>query len=291
MNANEANSLSIVDYLGQKGFRPSQVKPGYCFYLSPYREEMTPSFKVNLIKNLWVDFGDANAGGTLIDLVMKINPGYTISEAIREISTVAGSSFSLRQPTVSGAEPPDKEPSGITVLKTKPLGNNRAITDYLHSRCISLDTAKEFCREVYYKIGEKRYFGLGNSHENGWAIRNKYWKGCTAQGVSHYQNKSDDLCLFEGIFDLLSYVEMRKGDPYRPDFMVLNSLANLKGAMPQLKPYRQVNLFLDRDSAGKEAAGTLMSSLLHCRDQSDLIRPFKDLNEAWMNRVKQGLKR
>ena len=185
MNAKEANKISIVTYPDQLGIRPSKVKAGYCFYHSPYREERTPSFKVHPSKNLWVDYGDGNAGGTLIDLVLKMNPAFTISKAINEIATVRRSSFFLHQPAIPRPELSEDPSSGITILKTKPLGNNGAITDYLHSRCISLETAKEFCCEVYYRIGDKRYFGLGNPHENGWAIRNKYWKGCTAQVALH----------------------------------------------------------------------------------------------------------
>ncbi|WP_163380211.1 toprim domain-containing protein [Cyclobacterium sp. SYSU L10401] len=291
MNAKEANKISIVTYLDQLGIKPSKVKAGYCFYLSPYREEKTPSFKVHPIKNLWVDFGDGNAGGTLIDLVLKMNPNFTISEAIQEIATISGSSFFLHPPILSNAKPSEKEPPGITIIKTKPLGNNRAITDYLHSRGISLEAASDFCREVYYRIGNKRYFGLGNENENGWSIRNKYWKGCTAQGVSHYRNNAADLCLFEGIFDLMSYVEMRKAERYRMDFMVLNSLSSLKSAMPEIQKYRQVNLFLDRDQAGRAATEKLTQSLPQSQDCSGIIGSFKDLNEYWMSRKNHGPKR
>lgn len=291
MNAKEANRISIVTYLDQMGIKPSKVKAGYCFYLSPYREEKTPSFKVDPIKNLWVDFGDGNNGGTLIDLVLKINPQYAISEAIREISTVSGSSFFLHQPNIPQPDSNQNKSSGISVIKTKPLGNNQAITDYLNSRCISLATADPYCREIYYAIGEKRYFGLGNPHENGWAIRNKYWKGCTAQGFSIYRDNAADLCLFEGIFDLLSYEEMRKGDHTRKDFIVLNSLANLQVALPEIQKYRQVDLFLDRDKAGIETTQDLKSCLSNCKDKSDIIHPYKDLNDAWMNTARVGLKR
>ncbi|MEX2591202.1 MAG: hypothetical protein WD426_00415, partial [Anditalea sp.] len=112
-----------------------------------------------------------------VDLVLKMNPSFGISEAIKEISKISGHSFSLHQQNIPPPLPSQKETPGISIIKIKSLGNNQAITDYLHSRCISLETAKEFCREIYYSIGEKRYFGLGNKHENGWAIRNKYWKG------------------------------------------------------------------------------------------------------------------
>lgn len=73
--------------------------------------------------------------------------------------------------------------------------------------------------------------------------------------------------------------------------MVLNSLVNLNGAFQEIKKYGQVELFLDRDKAGKEAARNLMDTLPQCVDQSGLFLPYKDLNEYWMNREKLGVKR
>jgi hypothetical protein len=288
MKAKEANQIPISSYLKHLGINPSRIKGDCCFYASPYRNENTPSFKVNLEKNIWVDYGDGNAGGTLIDLVLKMNPSFGISEAIQQISDMHGHSFSLHQQYLSTPIPTHNK---ISILNTKPLVNNQAITEYLHSRGIKLGTAKDYCKEVYYSIGGKRYFGLGNEHENGWAIRNRYWKGCTAQGISHYHNRSDELCLFEGIFDLLSYLEMNKQNKFTHDFMVLNSLANLKGALAEIKKYKQVELYLDRDKAGMEAAENLKLALPQCLDQGEFMMPFKDLNEYWINRDQQVVKR
>lgn len=117
MNAKEANKISIVTYLDQLGIKPSKVKAGYCFYLSPYREEKTPSFKVHPIKNLWVDFGDGNAGGTLIDLVLKMNPNFTISEAIQEIATISGSSFFFTRQFFPMRSLPKRNHLGLPSLK------------------------------------------------------------------------------------------------------------------------------------------------------------------------------
>jgi hypothetical protein len=51
--------------------------------------------------------------------VLKLNPGYGISEAIKEISSVSGFSFSLLQAAVSEMEFSGKESSGITTIKRK----------------------------------------------------------------------------------------------------------------------------------------------------------------------------
>ena len=132
---------------------------------------------------------------------------------------------------------------------------------------------------------------MGNENDKGWAIRNRYWKGCTAQGISHFRNRSGHLCLFEGIFDLLSYVEMQKEINSKQDCMVLNSLANLKTALPEIKNYPRVDLYLDRDKAGMEATEKLKLFLPGCMDQGEFIGPFNDLNDYWINRDQQQIKR
>src|SRR5690554_4906268 len=257
MNAKEANQFPIGSYLAYLGHKPSKNRGSYSLYLSPYRNENNPSFKVSHSKNLWVDYGDSNCGGTLIDLVLKLNPTYDISQALQEISTVSGQSFSFQQQPNSLEENKQENDRKIKILKVKPLGNNHALTEYLNSRNIGLETAKKFCREVYYSIGDKKYFGLGNYNKNGWSIRNKYWKGCSAQGYSHYQNGSKKLNVFEGIFDLMSYVELNQNEEVKKDFMVLNSLGNLNDAFSIMKKYNQVNLYLDRDEAGRKATQQL----------------------------------
>src|SRR5690606_8220943 len=192
---------------------------------------------------------------------------------------VSGQSFSFQQQPISLKENKQEKDRKIEILKVKPLGNNRALTDYLNSRNISLDTAKKFCKEVYYSIGDKKYFGLGNQNENGWSIRNRYWKGCSAQGYSLYPNGARQLDLFEGIFDLMSYVELNKNEQVKKDFMVLNSLGNLNAAFPIIEKHRQVNLFLDRDEAGRKATQLLTETFSSCKDLSSISLPYKDLNE------------
>ena len=60
--------LSIRTYLAEQGLHPTKDNPRYGLYLSPLREEHTPSFKVDYVRNLWYDFG-LGEGGSIIDLV------------------------------------------------------------------------------------------------------------------------------------------------------------------------------------------------------------------------------
>ena len=71
---------SIVEYLERKGIRPVRKTPAYAVYRSPLREEVHPSFKVDMKKNLWIDYAEGR-GGSIIDLCMRLE-GCTLSEAI-----------------------------------------------------------------------------------------------------------------------------------------------------------------------------------------------------------------
>lgn len=48
--------LPIRAYLAERGLHPTKDNPRYGLYLSPLREEHTPSFKVDYVRNLWYDF-------------------------------------------------------------------------------------------------------------------------------------------------------------------------------------------------------------------------------------------
>src|SRR5690554_4891460 len=94
----EINKSSIVDYLATIGIHPARKYNGYYMYYSPFRaHEKTPSMKVST-NNLWVDFGNNNEGGTLIDLILKLNPHYTVSKIVKEYNNGI---FSFHQPIPS----------------------------------------------------------------------------------------------------------------------------------------------------------------------------------------------
>lgn len=65
------NRISIRDFLARRGIQPKYERNGYGMYLSPLRDEHTPSFKVDYVQNLWYDFG-LGEGGTLLTLVMRL---------------------------------------------------------------------------------------------------------------------------------------------------------------------------------------------------------------------------
>jgi len=321
MNAKQANQISIRNYLSSIGIIPVSSNKSSSFYLAPYRTDNNPSLKVSHNQNLWVDYGNDNKGGTLIDLVLQLHPGFSVSDAIRTIDKSTRSFFSFQQqeslsdPDLNSRQKTaisqkllanDKQliaicetrnakseirntENKIRINRTGDIGNNPAITNYINSRGIRLDTALPFCKEVYYTVSGRDYFGVGIKNESGWSIRNKYWKGCTAQGYSYFQNGHPNLAVFEGIFDLLSYLEMNSRECKSEDYLVLNSLVNLNKAIRVMGKYKEVKLFLDHDQAGRKTTLRLLNDLSNSRDCSSFYSSCKDLNDYYLLKDKEQL--
>ena len=63
MNTFDNKHIQIADFLAEKGYLPISKKGTNWWYLSPLHNENTASFKVNVDKNVWYDFG-------LVDLLL-----------------------------------------------------------------------------------------------------------------------------------------------------------------------------------------------------------------------------
>ena len=79
-------SVRIADYLGV------EEKEKEFFINSPFRDERTPSFKINPIKNTWYDFG-IGEGGTIIDLIAKVE-NVNVKNAVKRLRELAGEQLS-----------------------------------------------------------------------------------------------------------------------------------------------------------------------------------------------------
>ena len=62
----DVKGLDIVAYLESLGYAPQKVRNNDYWYLSPFRTEKEPSFKVNRRLNAWYDHS-LGRGGNLLD--------------------------------------------------------------------------------------------------------------------------------------------------------------------------------------------------------------------------------
>jgi hypothetical protein len=99
------------------------------------------------------------------------------------------------------------------------------------------------------------YFAIGFPNDKGgFVLRSSCFKGCTSQAPTILKNGNPACYVFEGFMDFLSYLTLQGIDRLPQDVVVLNSVVNLRKAMPFIQGHQVINLCLDNDEAGWQAA-------------------------------------
>ena len=115
MTIAEAKQVRIVDFLARLGHHTQHIKSGQYWYLSPLRNERTPSFKVNDRINEWYDFGEAT-GGDLVELAKYICRTDCVSEALAYIERlVNGASLPRTRMLTAPPRPVEAEMKDVIV--------------------------------------------------------------------------------------------------------------------------------------------------------------------------------
>ncbi|WP_318308686.1 CHC2 zinc finger domain-containing protein [Flagellimonas crocea] len=275
MDCEKARNIDIVSTLAKLGHFPVRKTEKEAWFLSPFRSETQASFKVSLKKNYWIDFGTFE-GGSTIDLIMKME-NFSVKEALERLSGNMDHFSFHRQPIPNEKEEGESQ---IEIIEVKEI-EHRALQTYLSSRKILTKTARKLCKEIHYLIGERTYFGIGlQNRSGGWELRNRYWKGSTSpKDVSMMGNRSKKLAITEGMFDMLTLMELMPDIDNSHDLLVLNSTAFVKRMITEIGEYENVELFLDRDKAGMGMTELLLEKCPNSRDMSSLYGSFKDINE------------
>lgn len=279
----DAKNISIVEYLRCLGCEPNRIRGNDYWYHSPFRLDKDPSFKVNTKLNVWYDHG-IGEGGTIIDLGVKLHQ-CTVHEFMLKLSNSnLLNDFSLHQKSF---EPPENK---LEVVLIKELAAPEFI-DYINRRGIETSIARQYCKEVDFKIGPKIYSAVGfRNISGGYELRNSWFKGSSSpKDISLIDNHSHKVCVQEGFIDFLSAIQVddrRIRDLCKDsDFLVLNSLSMLNKSLPILKAHDHVILFLDNDDAGKKAKEALTLKGIAFQDASSIYSPFKDVNEYLLSKT------
>ena len=288
--------IPIEEFLARLGHLPVQRRTNALWYKAPYREERTASFKVNMERNLWYDYG-LGKGGNIFALAGEFIHCEDFLSQVRYVAEVAGMPLpekkvyhpcEVRQPV---------EPSFENV-ELMPL-QNRALLCYMQERGISSGVAIGGCREIHYTTHGKRYFAVafGNGG-GGYEIRNRFFKGCLPpKDVTLLAYGSASCNLYEGFMDYLSARMLGIGNG--EDHLVLNSVSNLTKAYRHLDGYGKLQCHFDNDEAGRRTLETLRAryggkvadcSGLYggCKDLNDYLQKTLAERQAWRENEKKG---
>lgn len=272
MNCKEANEIQIADFLLTQSIEPNKILGNDFWYLSPLRNERTPSFKVDISINRWYDHG-MGVGGKLVDLGVRLFQETVTEFLLRLDGSTIKKSFSFHKPETEKVVP--------VIKKIKRL-ENKALLSYLDVRAIRpLWVARTFCQEVYFSIGTKNYFGIGfKNNLGGYEIRNKFFKGCLGpKRISSINRDSKTYFLFEGFIDFISAYQ--QGSIKGSSYIILNSTTQIRYAIAELQAQgaEDVSAYFDNDWAGRNCFKTLKQSFPNAKDCSSQYAEFNDFNE------------
>jgi CHC2 zinc finger/Toprim-like len=284
----EVKRIDLVDYLDTLGIQPQKVRNNDYWYLSPFRQEKTPSFKINRNQNVWFDHGTGE-GGTIIDFGAKLFQ-CTYHEFIEKLTN--GNFQDLPKSTSRQASDQPKS-NKLEIITVSDLSNPEVI-GYLKERAISPELAKQYCHEVEFKIGTRNYIAVGFANRSGgYELRNSWFKGSSSpKDISLISTGQDKVSVLEGFIDFLSALQIENRTirqlTHNSDFLVLNSLRLVSRALPIIQPYSRVNLFLDNDLSANQVKDTLKANGILYRDASPHYDNSKDLNEYLISTKKLG---
>lgn len=275
MNTLDFKNIQIADFLAEKGYLPISKKGANWWYLSPLHNENTASFKVNVDKNVWYDFGLGKGGGlaTLVNLLYHPN---NFQDYLHHLSGIRPSFLVTPQTT-------REDSATFSNIEVKGL-NNSALLRYLGKRGITQQVASQYCKEIHYQNHGKNYFAVGfPNRSGGYEIRNPYFKGCISPKDISIISQGNKAChVFEGFIDFLSYVVLNG----ECDAVVLNSVINVPKSIDYLNRYDSIYCHLDNDKAGHDATEQIR---ILCKgnviDASEEYGEAKDLNEFLCKRM------
>ena len=274
---NDLKNIGIRQFLAWRGILPKYERNGYDMYLSPLREERTPSFKVDYVQNLWYDFG-LGKGGDIFTLAGEFIGSGDFMEQVKFIAGTSNMQIAeFDKPTYipKQTEPAFEGVEAVPLLRSP-------LTDYLAERSIPYVVASRYCCRLNYCVRGKRYFAVGFPNvAGGYEIRSRFFKGCVPPkdvSLVKAEGSPADVCsVFEGFMDFLSAATfgLEKGE-----CLVLNSVANVEKAMRYLDGCGCIDCYLDHDAAGRRTLKTLKGHYgERVYDRSALYDGCKDLNE------------
>lgn len=310
MNIYEAKRISIIDFLSSLDFEIVKIRGHQCWYKSPLRSECTASFKVDKRRNTWYDFG-IGQGGDIVDLAKLLYNTVDISTALCKLANLEGTTIhqvhyhldNYYQDNCQSHYQDDQE------LNIKPLHEmldvriepltNFALLSYLSSRRIERAIGQKYCKEIHYTLHGKQYYAIAFLNIGGGVeIRNPYFKGCLGRkNITIHSDRSGshyiDCCIFEGFMDFLAYLTLRSSGnsticiEKESDYLIMNSINNLRLSLEQLKKYEHIHCYLDNDMAGSKTTDTIIGLYgAKVVDESFRYAGYKDLNDFLLDKRK-----
>lgn len=297
MNSKQAKEIPLEDFMNRLGCIPVKQAQSKLWYISPLRNETTPSFQLDLRFNSWYDFGEGK-GGTIIDLVVALYND-SIKQALSRLESVYNFNIPSKQvnkgPFNKNQQPLFYQEQEYTIDKISSLETGFLI-EYLKSRKINIDIAKNFIQEISYTVKKTNYKAIAfKNNSEGFEVRNKNFKGgLLKKDITTLNIKKDSsLYLFEGFIDFLSFLTYYKITSLENfgTVIILNSISLKNKAIEEIKKIQPTLIYflLNNDEGGINTAQYISNELqIDTVNKNDIYKDFNDFNEFLKHIYSQG---
>jgi DNA primase len=276
MNCKQFNSIKLEEVLQILGHLPTKQSGKEAWFLSPFGTENHASFKLNKSLNYWYLFSEG-IGGNNVNFMKKY-----LNASVKEVLEWAeNQNFSSFQNQNFPNQKIENLSKNYEIIEIKEI-QHYALMEYLKTR--KVENQLEFLQEIHYRMNDKNYFGIGFKNDSGgYEIRNKYSKICLGKkDISTIKNGSENVKIFEGFFDFLSFKNVENFLEKEPsDYIILNSVSMIHNIKNSLGNYENIELYFDNDEAGNRAVEMIENENKNVEDCRILYSGFKDLND-WL---------
>jgi hypothetical protein len=282
----EVRNVDLVYYLSSLGYEPAKIRNANYWYLSPLRQEKTPSFKVARNLNRWYDHG-LGKGGNLIDFAILYHD-CTVGEFLQNF----GKDFPLHHPLAFPSKTAKKEKESRIIITSEKSITSPFLFHYLTQRRIPWRIAVRYCKEVTFELCGRTYYAIAFKNDSGgYELRNSFFKGSSApKDFTSFDIGANEVDVFEGLFDFLSFLTIQQNvSKARANSLVLNSTGFFEKARPFMERHEVVNLYLDRDKTGQNCTRYALSLNEKYKDKSIFYDRYSDLND-WIVNIGKSLK-
>lgn len=267
------NDFSLVDYfffLVNQGKLSFLKKSGSEYYFEDENK------KISVNEKGYFDH-KAGTGGQKIKAVMEFEK-IDWYKSMAFMSAFAGVDMSESYKNIREEIKDLPETSFLINAILKP--NNLDLIKYFNGRGISTETLKKYTKQVHFQFGQKFSFGIGIKNiTNGWDIRNSIGKTKLDKSNFSEVGNGNKLAVFEGLTDMLSFVEGLGSDTQREKYKLicLNSVVNVDKFIEKYQDFTgKIEIFLD---AGKAADTATDKILTYFKDQAIDRRADLNINE------------
>ena len=324
MNIKQAiETVSLKDLIESTGRQAASVNTakGEYTYSAPYREDSDPSLKINVHTRKFIDYGQDDAKGDVIQLARLIMgngnaSSISVSEALQWLKRFSGSQ--VTPAPAKAIQRPEKPPSvashegdRYSFVKSVPISakthpNN---LDYIcKTREIGLLVASRYLETITYRdnaapqgdpLKGLRYGIGGKNDAGGYEVRaattaSNFKTSIGPKDVSTFEGdkRATTGHIFEGRFDFLTYLEITGQTRPQNPTIILNSgrlaarAAQTIKSRPDLQNVTNWHVWQHNDDEGHRATLAFIEELGDGYTVGTLEHSyagFSDLNECWTN--------